>query len=61
MVSVRDTHKKENTFQDIASSYKLLPCQVFLNGGHERLCGIGMLNKGTEQASRYPAVPLFTK
>lgn len=40
---------------------RLLPCQVFVNGWHERLCGIVMLNKGTERASRCPAVPLFSE
>lgn len=62
MLEIRNRYERKHFY--IGKSFKymrLLPCQVFLSGWHERLCGIVMLNKGTERASRYPAAPLFSK
>lgn len=57
-------HFPAHSFAHIVNSHSHnleLPCQVFVNGGHGRLCGTVRSNKGTELASRYPGGPLYSK
>ncbi len=55
----RITHFPAHT--DNSHTKPQLPCQVFVNGGHGRLCGTVRSSKGTELASRYPGDPLDAK